>query len=238
MTESIDFTARRAQISGAQHDMLMRPLRKERVASRSQGGKSLSYLEAWDVRAHLTRIFGFGNWDEEVIRERLVAVRDYQNGNKAMLEVIWTATVQVTIHVDGVPLARYTESAVGSAQVGAESSSVGDAHDNALKTAASDAFKRCCVNLGTQFGLSLYDNGNQNDVIKGTLVAPADATIGLPPDRQPGRPAADARVDQALGQVTPTGDGSNEGHVSDEDAAAELERSLGATPEGAETAEA
>ena len=49
---------------------------------------------------------------------------------------------------------------------------IGEHHDNAVKTAASDALKRCAINLGTQFGLSLYDDGRTTDVVKGTLVMP------------------------------------------------------------------
>jgi hypothetical protein len=34
------------------------------------------------------------------------------------------------------------------------------------KGLASDAFKRAAMNLGTQFGLSLYNNGSTNDVVR------------------------------------------------------------------------
>jgi hypothetical protein len=39
----------------------------------------------------------------------------------------------------------------------------------AIKTAESDALKRAAINLGTQFGLSLYNNGSLRDVIVKTL---------------------------------------------------------------------
>ena len=42
----------------------------------------------------------------------------------------------------------------------------------AVKTAESDALKRAAINLGTQFGLSLYDNGSRADVVGHTLAAP------------------------------------------------------------------
>jgi hypothetical protein len=35
----------------------------------------------------------------------------------------------------------------------------------AIKTAESDAIKRAAINLGTQFGLSLYNNGSTKDVV-------------------------------------------------------------------------
>jgi hypothetical protein len=39
----------------------------------------------------------------------------------------------------------------------------------AIKTAESDALKRAAINLGTQFGLSLYNNGSPKDVVGTTL---------------------------------------------------------------------
>ena len=63
----------------------------------------------------------------------------------------------------------YTEAAVGSATLPQR----GEAHDMAVKTAESDAIKRAAINLGTQFGLSLYNNGDLKDVVKATLVVPS-----------------------------------------------------------------
>ena len=39
----------------------------------------------------------------------------------------------------------------------------------AVKTAESDAFKRAAINLGDQFGLSLYNNGSLKPVVGRTL---------------------------------------------------------------------
>ena len=57
--------------------------------------------------------------------------------------------------------------------------SPGDAHDLAVKSAVSGALKRCAVNLGTQFGLSLYAGGATHDVIR-VLVSDGEATDELP----------------------------------------------------------
>ena len=56
-----------AGLNEAQVEQLLRPLNPSRVAKRSQAGRQLSYLEAWDVKAHLIRIFGFGgcSWRSE-----------------------------------------------------------------------------------------------------------------------------------------------------------------------------
>jgi hypothetical protein len=49
--------------SREQVDQLLRAINGKRV---STDGKGYSHVEAYDIRAHLTRIFGFGNWDTEV----------------------------------------------------------------------------------------------------------------------------------------------------------------------------
>lgn len=159
-------------IDAEQYKTLMRPLNGTRVAKRQQGGKNLSYLESWDVRAHLIRVFGFGNFDVELVDYGYVGQREYTSQqSKPMIEVIWRAKVQLTLrNKHGVRIARYTEGAVGSAS--GPDNMAGDHHDNALKTAESDALKRCAINLGTQFGLSLYNDGSTKDVVKATIIKP------------------------------------------------------------------
>ena len=171
-----------ARLTPDQYRYLLNPLRSSRVATRRQGGKDLSYLEAWDVKAHLTRIFGFGNWDSEMLEYHHVADRTYVSQNNAdMVEVVYSCRIRLTIRdAQGEVLCTHTEGAVGSTS--GPVSMLGDHHDNALKTAASDALKRCAINLGTQFGLSLYDNGNKADIIRQTLVAPDGIEAYSPPE--------------------------------------------------------
>lgn len=175
--------------------VLARPLNNSRVAKRSQGNKQLSYLEAWDVKAHLIRIFGYGGFDATVVDYGFVDRRDYKNdAGKDMVEVIWHAKVALTIRPpDNSEFVRYTEAAVGSAS--GPLSMLGEHHDNAVKQAESDALKRCAVYLGNQFGLSLYDNGTTADVVKGTVLDP-------PKEKTDEEKAAEARVAEAL-QATP-----------------------------------
>ena len=152
-----------------QYETLRKPLNPTRVAKRSQGGKQLSYLESWDVRAHLIRTFGYCNFDIETVEQSWVGSREYQSSGdtpKPMVEVSWMAKVRLTVRDEtGQRVCRYTETAVGSTS--GPASMIGEHHDNAVKTAASDALKRCAINLGTQFGLSLYDDGSLRDVVRG-----------------------------------------------------------------------
>lgn len=150
-------------LSIAQYEQLLKPLNSTRVSKRSQGGAKLSYLEAWDVKAHLTRIFGFGGWSSEVL-EASMACEDKGERN---FDVSYRVVLRLTIHgirQDGGD-AVFTEAAVGSAHLPQR----GEAHDMAIKTAESDALKRAAINLGTQFGLSLYDQGSTRDVVGRTL---------------------------------------------------------------------
>jgi recombination DNA repair RAD52 pathway protein len=215
-------------LTTVQHDTLMKPLRASRVAKRSQGGKQLSYLEAWDVKAHLTRIFGFGNWDAEVTEAQFMGTHDYMGGSgkdKPMVEVVWMVRLRLTIRTyegEFDPLAHlttYEEAAVGSATGGREGSGIGDLHDNAIKQAASDALKRCAINLGTQFGLSLYDNGNTHDVVKQVLVGPPTAAES--PEEKAKREEREAALTKTVGAGSKNDDAAKEELLA---------RELGATP--------
>lgn len=140
---------------------LMGDLREARVSSRKgTGSTSLSYLEQWDVRATLTKVFGFGGYSADVIDskvERIFSKAEY--GGNAAWVVMCSATLRLYIHQLG---ATYTEVAVSS-QAGSQ---IGEVADFAMKTAESDALKRAAANLGTQFGLSLYNKGSRVDVVK------------------------------------------------------------------------
>ena len=151
-------------LTDEQHEILLKGINPSRIAQRQGGGgRSLSYLEAWDVKAHLNRIFGFLNWSADVLEAALAFEQD--TGGK------WNVGYKVVLclRVNG---ASYTEAAVGSSTLPQR----GEAHDMAIKTAESDALKRAAINLGDQFGLSLYNNGSTTPVVVKTLVGGKEAT--------------------------------------------------------------
>jgi len=157
-------------INQAQYDQLLKPLHPSRVAKRSQAGRQLSYLEAWDVKAHLIRIFGFGGWSWNVLKAELAFEEQNEKGN-------WNVGYKVIgrLYISQLGC-DYSEAAVGSASIPQR----GEAHDMAIKTAESDALKRAAINLGTQFGLSLYNDGSLADVVHTTLdkpQAPTEVTL-------------------------------------------------------------
>jgi recombination DNA repair RAD52 pathway protein len=153
-------------LSKQQQEILIKGINANRIAKRQGGGgKSLSYLEAWDVKAHLIRIFGFGEWSWDVLTSDLA----FEQESNGKWNVGYKVSGQLRIHTTR---ATYTEAAVGSATLGQR----GEAHDMAIKTAESDALKRAAINLGDQFGLSLYNNGAVAPVVVKTLIGDIDGT--------------------------------------------------------------
>ncbi|MGV0949380.1 MAG: Rad52/Rad22 family DNA repair protein [Azonexus sp.] len=183
-----------------QFDILMSPLRSNRVAKRKVQGRDLSYLEAWDVRAHLIRIFGFGGFSVTADQAELVSHLTEQGQSKRNHVVSWKVRVTLEVPVLG---ATYSEYAIGTANL----PDVGEAMDMAIKTAESDGLKRAAINLGTQFGLSLYNNGQYADVIQKCLVepGPGDAAPEMPdvPVVVEEAVAEEVVVDTETGEMTP-----------------------------------
>ena len=161
-------------LNAAQRAQLLRPLNAGRVAKR----QGLSYLEAYDVKAHLTRIFGFGGFAADVLDSQLVFDDTSLNSKgKENHDVAYKVVLRLTIFGIGPngEDATFTEAAIGASHQPDRA----EAHDMAVKTAESDALKRAATYLGTQFGLSLYDDGSTRDIIGRTLdqeVAPQDDT--------------------------------------------------------------
>ena len=127
-----------------QRAKLLEGITPERVSQRrGPGGAQLSYVEAWDIKAHLIRIFGFGGFSADVVDHKV----EHLDGK-------FLAQVRLRLHIPSLGC-TYTEVAA----------STNADPDMAVKTAESDALKRCAVYLGDQFGLSLYNNGSARPVI-------------------------------------------------------------------------
>lgn len=158
-------------LTNEQNLELLKPISPSRVA---KDGKGFSHVEAWDIRRTMNAIFGIANWSADVTEMILIGEHEVvTKGGKAAWNVIYRA--RCTLTVDG---STYTEWAAGDAT----NPTVSDAHDQAIKTAESQAFKRCAVNLGDQFGLSLYNNGSTSATvgeIVGQKHADSEKVMGL-----------------------------------------------------------
>lgn len=128
---------------------LLEPIDPSRVG---KDGKGFSHVEAWDIRRTMNHIFGFGQWSAEVDLMELIYEQVAEGQGKPRYSVAYRARCSVSVLG-----ATYSEWAAGDAT---NYPSRADAHDQAIKTAESQAFKRACVNLGDQFGLSLYKDGS------------------------------------------------------------------------------
>lgn len=165
----------RGFLTPAQIELLERPLDKNRV-KQSQGQ---SHLEGWDVRAHLTRIFGFDGWDETLLSIECIYehLGNQLKADKKQWYVTYRCTMRLTIWGTDAEGNRAVakiseEGAVGGAE---NQPSHADAHDLAMKESMTQALKRCAINLGNAFGLSLYSNGSTSSVAEVIETVPAGA---------------------------------------------------------------
>jgi hypothetical protein len=189
-------------LSEEQVTRLLAPINPRRVGHKD----GMSHLEAYDVRAHLDRMFGFANWDGEVLDswhlfEEIEGEKVWnpeKKGYGGQIKPGWDDNRRISVGYrvryrlvikapDGRELARYTEEATGDASnfPGAKRA---DAHDFAVKTAESQALKRCATNLGDQFGLSLYAKGSMDAIVLRTLVGMPEAEVkteGAPDEHAP-----------------------------------------------------
>lgn len=105
-------------------------------------------------------MFGWDGWSFEVISCDCILERskwDEDSTHKGRHTVAYRVTGRLSIRDKaGRVLATFEDGATGDAQ---NQPGFADAHDMALKTAMSQALKRCAVNLGDRFGLSLYNKG-------------------------------------------------------------------------------
>ncbi|MFJ6707002.1 MULTISPECIES: Rad52/Rad22 family DNA repair protein [unclassified Streptomyces] len=171
--------------------------------SRVQNLRGQSHLEAWDVRRWLNRVFGFGGWADETLELACVAQVEINPGRWT---VIYRAQVRLTVKTtDGRLLTTYDDAAMGDSR---NQPALGDAHDQAMKTALSQALKRCAHNLGDAFGLSLYNDGSRQAVGLWSAAHPAPKDDDAPavPDDAPVKPEPAPAADQpaAVEQDTPT----------------------------------
>ena len=197
-------------LSVRQYNGLLRPIDPKRV---SKDPKGHAHVEAWDVRRHLIRLFGFGGWDFTVVTCECVSevIHQPQEANgKPRYSIVYRVVGRLTIRTeDGAILCVYEDGATGDAT---NQPSLGDAHDMALKTAMSQALKRCAANLGDQFGLSLYNDGKTEAVVVGSYVAPSPSLVSRDPGGEETEPPAEAPVpastEPKAGSLTPRTRGS------------------------------
>ena len=132
-------------------------LDESRVKTIDKAGMSFKYLETYDVINVANTIFNY-MWDYTITRLEEVARETNQNGNHV---ITYSAIVQVKIYDAQRNFITREDTGVGTGTA----RTIGDAIDNASKSAVSDSLKRALRSFGGQFGNNLYSktpNINQN----------------------------------------------------------------------------
>lgn len=191
-------------LSDAQLAQLLKAINGLRVAKDPKGN---SHVEAYEIRAHLNRIFGIGRWSADVLEQHLV-YETATEADKPRWSVCWYARLRLEIRSSsGKALCSYTEGATGDAT---NQPSRADANDQACKTAASQALKRCAMNLGDQFGLGLYNKGSLRPLVQRTLVW--EPTQEMAAAESPAGP--DAHITSPLAPEDGSGGGESQREVT------------------------
>lgn len=136
------------------------PLNRAHVKSRSQAGRSLSYIEGWKAISEANRIFGFDGWDRETVELRECG-EPRQVGDKHRVAFMCRVRIRV---VSAGP--TFDETRVitrdGTGYGSGIDKDLGQAYESAIKEAETDAMKRALMTFGNPFGLALYDKDQAN----------------------------------------------------------------------------
>ena len=134
---------------------LSKNLDKSRIKIRDKSGISLQYLETYDVINEANRIFNH-MWSYTITRLEEVAREMNQNSNHV---ITFSAIVKIKIYDSTGNLIEREDTGVGIGTA----RTIGDAIDNASKSAVSDSLKRCFRTMGVTFGNNLYSKSpNEN----------------------------------------------------------------------------
>lgn len=155
----------RGRFTPDQVERLLRPIKPARVYEK----QGQSHVAGWDITAHLSRLFGFGGWEKEILDLELVAEEHAPEWAKDKKG--WFVTYRCTLRLRIFDADRNVVVEIDDVGTGTSPNlpGRGDAHDFAVKNAVTYALKRCAKDLGDQFGLSLYAK-TTNPVVGMTLV--------------------------------------------------------------------
>src|SRR6266849_9037396 len=134
--------------------LLSGKLNEGNVTTRQLYGKTLCYVEGWYAIAEANRIFGFDGWDRETVSAECV----WQDMRREPKACAYATRVRIRVRAGDAIVTRE-----GSGVGHGTGTTLGEAHESALKEAETDATKRALVTFGNLFGLALYDK-KQNGV--------------------------------------------------------------------------
>lgn len=155
--------------------------------------QGLSYMAQHEVRAELTRIFGYGNWDSQVESMELLWETEAPSadGKKTMYRACYKAAVRLTIRdYWGNVVCSFVEH---HAEANSNLPDRGEAHAMAITSVESYALRRAAIGLGDRLGLGLYNDGKMTPLVKGTLqTLDPESPQYIEPKKEEGPPAEGA----------------------------------------------
>jgi DNA recombination protein Rad52 len=158
---------------------------------RGANGRAVAYLEAWHVIDMANEVFGFGNWDAETVEMKRehdpVHIPPSEEQPKGGIVVTYSARVRVTVYSQDGSRKVVRERSGGHRGFGP---TVGQAVEDCIKAAETDATKRAFVTFGNIFGNALYDREQRNVGTPEPRPIPAEHTLtpieeGFDEQRQP-----------------------------------------------------
>ena len=147
-----------ADFTNEQLRLLAEPLHPDNVKTRQR----LSYIEGHYVRDTLNRIFGHDGWSTKIEELSHRGTVDVAKSDKTGSATAYTCVLSLRIHT---PTGDHVIQDVGYGNSTMYTATAAlDTHELATKEAETDSLKRCAVNLGEQFGLSLYGETGREDI--------------------------------------------------------------------------
>jgi recombination DNA repair RAD52 pathway protein len=197
-----------------QRALLEGKLDKANVKSRrGANGRAVAYLEAWHIIDMANEVFGFGNWDAETVEMKRehepVHIPPSEENPKGAIVVTYSARVRVTVYSQDGTRKVVRERTGGHRGFGP---TVGQAVEDCIKAAETDATKRAFVTFGNIFGLALYDREQRNvaaperrqvAALSKSVMAPIDEGFEL--SEPEGQPSTSQRAVAAVKRPIPNG---------------------------------
>lgn len=190
----------RGQLTQAQILRLVTAIEPAHVESK----RGMTYMAQHEVRAELTRIFGFGNWDTQVesmdlLYEKHIVKGEEQYPAKGTAPSYWVtcykAAVRLTIRdYQGREVCSFLEY---HAEENAPLPNRGEAHAMAITSVESYALRRAAIGLGDRLGLGLYAKGSTAPLVMRTL------QLDDPDSPQVFKPAVQEPVQRGQVEVQP-----------------------------------
>lgn len=150
----------------AQLDYLTQPINPNRVRQ-SEDEEAFAYLQIWDIKRQMLRVFRIGGYDSRSWSSVLEKVRHAppptQVTGRALWTVIYEAKVQLTVKDYEGRATVHEGEGVGDAE---RYPSLAKAYRAAKAKALAAAWKHAAIALGDAFGLSLYNNGSIEPVVR------------------------------------------------------------------------